>query len=137
MYQLIVLVGYLGRDPEMRYTPAGQPVTSFSLATSRKYTGSDGAQVEETTWFRISVWGRQAETCNQYLKKGSKALVEGRLIPDPKTGSPRIWQGQNGPGASFEVNASSVQFLSSKEESNTASVETPGEAAGETTQPPF
>ena len=137
MYQLILLVGYLGRDPEMRYTPTGQPVTSFSLATSRKYTSADGAQVEETTWFRISVWGRQAETCNQYLKKGSKALVEGRLVPDPKTGSPRIWQGQNGPGASFEVSASSVKFLSSKDEENTASVETAGEAAGETTQPPF
>jgi single-strand DNA-binding protein len=117
MYQMIITVGYLGRDPEMRYTPAGQAVTNFNVATNRQYTGSDGNQVKETTWFRVSVWGKQAEACNQYLKKGSKVLVEGRLISDPKTGGPRIWQGQSGPGASFEINASTVRFLSNKDES--------------------
>ena len=110
-YHTIIIVGYLGRDPEMRYVPSGQAVTNFNMATSRRYTGPDGQQVDETTWFRISVWGKQAESCNQYLKKGSLVLVEGRLNPDPKTGSPRIWQGQNGPGASFEVTANTVRFL--------------------------
>lgn len=115
-YHTLILVGNLGRDPEMRYTPSGQAVTNFSVATSRKYTGSDGNLVQETVWFRVSVWGKQAETCNQYLHKGSKVLVEGRLVPDQKTGGPRIWQGQNGPGASFEVSASTVRFLSSRGE---------------------
>lgn len=114
MYHTIILVGNLGRDPEMRYTPSGQAVTNFNVATNRQYTASDGTQVKETIWFRVSTWGRSAEVCNQYLRKGSKVLVEGRLIPDPKTGGPRVWQGQNGPGASFEVSASMVRFLSGR-----------------------
>ena len=74
MYQKIIIVGNLGRDPEMRFTPEGNPVTSFSVAASRRYKDKD-----ETTWFRVTVWGKQAETANQYLQKGSKVLVEGRL----------------------------------------------------------
>jgi len=117
MYQKIIVVGNLGRDPEMRFTPTGQPVTSFSVATSRQYTGNNGEKVKETLWFRITIWGKQAESCNQYLKKGSKVLVEGRLTGDPATGGPRIWNRQdNTPGASFEITASSVQFLSSRED---------------------
>ena len=81
MYQKLIIIGNLGRDPEMRYTPDGNPVTSFTVATSRKYKDTD-----ETTWFRISVWGKQAENCNQYLRKGSRVFVEGRLIPDLQTG---------------------------------------------------
>lgn len=114
MYHTIIIVGNLGRDPEMRYTPSGQAVTNLSVATNRKYTGSDGQQVKETTWFRVSVWGKQAETCSQYLRKGSAVLVEGRLVPDPATGGPRVWQGQSGPGATFEVSANTVRFLSSR-----------------------
>lgn len=116
MYHTIIIVGNLGRDPEMRYTPSGQAVTNFPVATNRQYTGSDGQTVKETIWFRISTWGKQAETCAQYLKKGSKVLIEGRLNPDPATGGPRIWTGQKGPGASFEVTASTVRFLSSRGE---------------------
>jgi single-strand DNA-binding protein len=117
MYHTIIIVGNLGRDPEMRYTPSGQAVTNFSVASSRKYTSSDGQLVDETTWFRISVWGRQAETCNQYLRRGSRVLVEGRLRPDPGSGGPRIWTRQDGtPGASFEVNAQVVRFLSTRSE---------------------
>ena len=117
MYHTIIIVGNLGKDPEMRYTPSGQAVTSFSVASSRKYTSSNGEQVNETTWFRISAWGKQAEICNQYLKKGSKVLVEGRLTPDKNTGGPRIWQRQDGTsGASFEVTAQTVRFLSSRGE---------------------
>lgn len=112
MFHTIILVGNLGRDPEMRYTPNGQAVTSFSVATNRQYTGSDGQLVKETTWFRVTTWGKQAETCNQYLRKGKQVLVEGRLTADPASGGPRIWTRQDGtPAASFEVTASMVRFL--------------------------
>ena len=114
MYQRLVLVGNLGRDPEMRYTPQGTPVTSFPVATSRKYTTADGQQKEETVWFRVQVWGKQGETVNQYLTKGRKVLVEGTLIPD-ENGGPRVWTGQDGkPRASFEIRAQTVRFLDSK-----------------------
>jgi single-strand DNA-binding protein len=130
MYQTIIIVGNLGRDPEMRFTPGGQAVTNFSVASSRQYTGSDGSQVKETIWFRISAWGKQAETCNTYLKKGSKVLVEGRLTADPATGGPRIWTNRDGkPAASFEVSANTVRFLSSRGE---AESEVPyGEGGGQ------
>lgn len=117
MYQKITIVGNLGRDPEMRYTPSGQAVTNFNVATNRQYTGSDGQQIKETTWFRVSVWGRQAETCNQYLRQGSKVLIEGRMTADPATGGPKIWTRQDGtPGASFEISANFVKFLSTRQE---------------------
>ena len=90
MFQQLTIVGYLGNDPDMRFTPSGQAVTSFSVATSRKYTNNSGQQVDETIWFRISVWGAQAESCNQYLAKGRPVLVVGRLRPDPQTGNPRV-----------------------------------------------
>jgi single-strand DNA-binding protein len=119
MFHTIVIVGNVGKDPEMRYTPSGQAVTSFSVASNRRYTSSNGEQVNETIWFRVSAWGKQAEICNQYLKKGSKVLVEGRLTPDKNTGGPRIWQKQDGSsGSSFEVTAGTIRFLSSRGESD-------------------
>lgn len=114
MFQQIILVGNLGRDPEMRFTPAGKPVTSFSVATNRRYNGPNGEKVEETMWTRVTAWDKQAEVCNQYLKKGSKVLIVGRLNHD-KDGSPRLWDGQDGKRASFEVTASQVVFLSTRE----------------------
>ena len=109
MYQKLILIGNLGRDPEMRFTADGKPVTSFSMATSRKYKDK-----EETAWFRITVFGVQAEHCNQYLKKGSKVLVEGRLNPD-SNGGPRVDQKKDGGwAASYEVVAQEVRFLDSK-----------------------
>jgi single-strand DNA-binding protein len=106
MYHKILLVGNLGRDPEMRYTPNGQQVTSFSLATSDKWTGHDGQTQERTIWWRVTVWGKDAENANQILKKGSKVLVEGRMTPDPKTGNPRVFTRQDGSsGAAYEVTA--------------------------------
>ncbi len=117
MFHEIIIVGNLGRDPEMRYTPTGQAVTNLSVATNRQYTTSNGEQVKETIWFRVSVWGKQAEACNQYLRRGSKVLVTGRLNPDPNTGGPRIWTRQDGTaGASFEITAQTVRFLSSRAE---------------------
>ena len=121
MYQTIIFAGNLGGDPEMRYTPSGQAVTNFSVATNRQYTASDCNQVKETTWFRVSAWGKLAETTNQYLRKGSKVLVEGRLIPDLSSGGPRIWTRQDGtPAASFEVSANTVRFLSTRAEDQAA-----------------
>ena len=121
MYHTIILVGNLGRDPEMRYTPSGQAVTNFSIAINDNYTSKAGEKVERTIWVRVSTWGKQAENCNQYLSKGSKVLVEGRLVADT-TGGPRIWTRQDGTaGTSFEVSATTVRFLSSKGESNEGS----------------
>lgn len=117
MFHQIIIVGNVGKDAEMRYTPSGQAVTSFSVATSRKYTGANGEQAEETIWFRVSTWGKTAEICNQYVKKGSKVLVEGRLTPDKSTGGPRVWTKQDGTAqASFEVTANTVRFLSNRVE---------------------
>ena len=116
MFQTIILIGNLGKEPEMRYTNTGQPVTTLSVATNRRYNGANGQPVNETTWFRVSVWGKQAESCNQYLHKGSRVVIEGRLTPDPETGGPHIWENNGKIGASFEVNASTVRFLSNRED---------------------
>lgn len=75
----VMLIGNLGRDPEMRYTPSGRPVTTFSLATSRSWKTSDGERRNETEWFNIVAWGSLAEICNQFLKKGTQVYIEGRL----------------------------------------------------------
>jgi single-strand DNA-binding protein len=117
MFHTIIVVGNVGRDAEMRYTPSGSAVASFSVATNRQYTASNGERIKETIWFRVSAWGKQAEVCNQYVKKGMKVLVEGRLTADPGTGGPRVWTGQDGSSrASFEVTAATVRFLSSRGE---------------------
>ena len=115
-FHTIVIAGRLGRDPEMRYSPAGQAVTNFNLAANRQFTDSNSQVVKETTWFKISAWGKTAENCNQYLHKGSMVLVEGRLVCDPETGGPRLYSRKDGtPGTAFEVSASTVRFLSSLE----------------------
>lgn len=112
MYQKLIFIGNLGSNPEMRFTPAGDPVTTFSVATSRKY-----GETDETTWFRVSVWGKQAESCNKYLTKGSKVLVEGRLRPDA-SGNPTTFQRKDGTWASsYELTAETVRFLTAKVES--------------------
>lgn len=117
MFHTIIIVGNLGREPEMRYLPSGQAVCDFSIATSKKYTSANGQKVEETIWVRISAWGKLAETCSQFLHKGSKVLVEGQLRPDPATGSPRVYTKKDGTvGATYEVTAQTVRFLSSKGE---------------------
>jgi len=101
----IMLIGNVGSDPEMRYTPNGKAVTSFRMATNYRYAGSDGERREETEWFRVSVWGRQAESCNQFLSKGKRIYVEGRLHS-------RSWEGQDGQmRTNLEVSANRVIFL--------------------------
>ena len=117
MYHKVTIVGRLGRDPEMRYTPDGTPVTNFSVATNRKWNRPDGSQGEETVWFRVTVWRRMAEVCNQYLQKGQQVFIEGRLQADPATGGPRVWTGNDGaPRASFEITATTVKFLGGRGE---------------------
>jgi len=108
----VILVGNLGSDPEMRYTPDGKAVTSFRVATNHRYTTSAGETREETDWFRVSVWGKPAEQCNQFLSKGRQVYVEGRLHA-------RNWEGQDGQmRTSLEVNADRVLFLGKREPSS-------------------
>jgi single-strand DNA-binding protein len=139
MFHTIIIVGNLGKDPEMLYTPSGQAVTSFNVATSRSYTGANGQQVKETIWFRVSAWGKTAETASQYLKKGNKVLVEGRLVPDQTTGGPRVYTRQDGTtGSSFEVSATTIRFLTPKGEGGGApGAEDAPEAAGGGEEIPF
>ena len=112
------IIGHLGRDVEMRFTPSGRAVANFSVAVNRQYTGGKGETVKETYWFRCTAWDKQAEICNQYLKKGSKVFIEGRLSADPASGGPRIWTKQDGtPQASFELTIFTIKFLDGKSDS--------------------
>lgn len=125
-YHTLIIVGRLGADCEMRYLPDGTAVANFNVATDRAYKNSNGEQVKITTWFRVSVFGKQAEACNEYLSKGSMVLVEGTLTPDKDTGRPKVWTSQTGTtGANYEVLASVVRFLSTakKQEANAVSEE--------------
>lgn len=109
MYQKIEIIGNLGRDPEMRFTPTGQAVTNFTVATTETYKDN-----KKTVWFRVTVWGNQAEACNQYLVKGSKVFVEGRLITDDD-GNIKVFEKKDRDwAANFEINARQVVFLSPK-----------------------
>jgi single-strand DNA-binding protein len=106
MFQQTIIIGNLGRDPEMRYTPSGAAVTDFSVAVSRKWTSKDGTPGEETTWFRVSCWNRLAETTNQYLSKGRQVMVTGRVSTsawiDKASGEAR---------SALELRAFDVKFL--------------------------
>jgi len=116
MFHTIIIVGNLGGDPELRYMESGKAVCSFSLASSNTIkTGSESKK--ETIWWKVSVFGASAEACNNHLKKGAKVLVEGHMKPDAETGCPHVYQKKDGSfGASYEVTASTVKFLSAKEE---------------------
>ncbi|MCZ0940629.1 MAG: single-stranded DNA-binding protein [Caldilineaceae bacterium] len=110
MYQQITLIGNLGGDPTMQLMQDGTPVTSFSVATNRRWRTQDGTTQEETIWFSISVWERQAELCNQYLTKGKRVLVVGEMR------EPSTWTDREGNSrASLEVRARTVRFLSPRD----------------------
>ena len=99
-------IGNLGSDPEMRYTPNGSPVTTFSIAVNRVFNTQDGERHEETEWFRVVAWNQLAESCNQYLSKGQKVYVDGRLRTDR-------WEGRDGtPRTTIEIVAQNVVFMS-------------------------
>lgn len=85
----VMIIGHVGRDPELRYTPSGRPVASFSVATNRSWTASDGERREETEWFNVVAWGNLAEICKNHLSKGQQVYVEGRL-------QTRGWEDDNG-----------------------------------------
>ena len=105
-FNRIILVGNLGKDPELRYTPQGNPVCSFSLATNeRRRASSGGEQTDITTWFRVTLWGRQAETAAQYLQKGRPVYIEGRLRLEEYTDK----EGKT--RHSLEVAATDLQFI--------------------------
>jgi single-strand DNA-binding protein len=104
-FNKILIIGNVGTDPEMRYTPSGKPVTSFRIATSRAYTTADGERHQETEWFTVVAWDQLAEQCNQYLAKGRRAFVEGRL-------QSKSWKGQDGQTRfQNEITANRVLFL--------------------------
>ena len=117
MFQKLIIVGNIGKDPEARFTPQGNQVTTFSVAVNRKYSGREGQKVEEVTWFRVQAWNKLGEICKQYLSVGKQVLVEGRLVVDGKTGGPRMWTDPEGnPRAAFEIFAETVRFLGRRTE---------------------
>ena len=108
MYHKITALGYLGMNPEIKFTPQGKAVTNFSLAVSDGF-----GDKKKTIWFRVTVWGKQAESCNEHLTKGRGAVVEGRLQADDK-GNPKTFERKDGTtGSSFEITATDVRFLPS------------------------
>jgi single-strand DNA-binding protein len=109
-FNRIILVGNLGRDPELRYTPQGTPVCSFSMATNERRKDKTGEMQDQTTWFRVTLWGRQAETASQYLSKGRPVYIEGRLRVEE-------WTDRDGkPRHTLEVHATDMQFIGGKSE---------------------
>ena len=121
----VMLIGNVGSDPEMRFTPNGNPVTSFRVATNRVYTTSEGERKQETEWFTVVAWRKQAESCNQYLTKGQRVYVEGSLRS-------RSWEGQDGQRKwRVEVIANRVLFLDKQATAVLPSDETPTELTDE------
>ena len=109
MLNKVMIIGWLGADPELRYTPAGQPICSLRVATDESYTDKDGNRVERTEWHSVVAFQRSAENCNQYLHKGSLVYVEGKLAT-------RKWQDKNGQDRyTTEIRADRVQFLEKRE----------------------
>ena len=109
-FNRIILVGNLGRDPELRYTPQGTPVCSFSMATNERRKDKTGEMQDQTTWFRVTLWGRQAETASQYLSKGRPVYIEGRLRVEE-------WTDRDGkPRHTLEVHATDMQFIGGRAE---------------------
>lgn len=124
-FNKIILIGNLGRDPELRYTPQGTPVASFTMATNDKRKGKDGEAEENTTWFRVTLWGKQAETAAAHLVKGRPVYIEGKLRLDE-------WTDRDGKQrATLEVHATDMQFIGGKPEGAGAAGGATG-AVGET-----
>lgn len=126
-FNKIILVGNLGRDPELRYTPQGTPVCSFTMATNEKRKDRSGEAQDLTTWFRVTFWGRQAETASQFLSKGRPVYVEGRLRIEE-------WTDRDGKQRyTLEVHATDMQFLGQK--SDEVSTQSPAKASGASNPP--
>jgi len=124
----VMIIGHLGRDPEMRYTPSGRPVTTFTVATSRSWNTVDGARHQETEWFNVVAWGNLAEICKQYLTKGQQVYIEGRL-------QTRHWEDKEGnKHSSIEIVANEMMMLGDRRDSNNAEKHS-GESAEEPEPP--
>lgn len=122
----VMIIGHLGRDPEMRYTPSGKPVTTFTVATSRSWNSTDGERHTETEWFNVVAWGNLAEICKQYLVKGQQVYVEGRL-------QTRRWEDNDGgKHTSVEIVANEMMMLGDRRE--TASSGTTADLSDETNE---
>ena len=131
MYQHVVVVGNVGRDPEMRYTPQGTAVTNFTVAVNRRWKNQDGEQQEKTTWFRVTAWGKLAEVTNEHLTKGRLVLVEGEVEAS-------AWMGQDGePRATLELRAQNVRFLGGKGTTGSEQAEAPAPVPAEEDDLPF
>jgi single-strand DNA-binding protein len=121
----VMIIGHLGRDPEMRYTPSGRPVTTFSVATSRTWFSADGERNDETEWFNVVAWGSLAEICNQHLRRGQQVYIEGRM-------QTRSWEDSEGnKRSSTELVAREMIMLGeARDDSSTSYVAAPGEEEG-------
>lgn len=127
----VMLIGNLGRDPEMRYTPSGKPVTTYTIATSRTWKASDGEQHTETEWFNIVTWGTLAEICKQYLTKGQLVYIEGRI-------QTRRWDDSEGnKHVSVEIVATEMMMLGDRKESNIPHITEETESEEITEEYPF
>jgi len=106
----VTIIGHVGDDAQMRFTPSGRPVTSFNVAAGRSYTTSDGERRDETEWFTVVTWGKLAKTCNQFVAKGRQVYAEGSI-------KLKTWEGQDGQKHSKnEITAQTVLFLGKREE---------------------
>jgi single-strand DNA-binding protein len=130
----VMVIGHLGKDPEMRYTPSGRPVTTFTVAVSRSWNSADGERHSETEWFNIVAWGNLAEICKQYLTKGQQVYVEGRL-------QTRHWDDKEGQKhTSVEIVANEMMMLGERREANHGEEQplpTEGEQPAEEDEFPF
>ena len=118
-----LIIGNLGRDPEMRYTPSGQAVTQFTVAVNRYYKDQQGERQEETEWFRVVAWGQQAEFAAEYLRKGNKVFIEGRI-------QTRQWEGQDGQKRyTTELIANTLQSLERRQRDDSGPRDDPGPGA--------
>lgn len=110
----VMIIGHLGKDPEMRYTPSGRAVTTFNVAVSRSWNSSDGERRSETEWFKVVSWGNLAEICNKYLTKGQQVYIEGRL-------QTRRWEDKEGnQRKSVEVVANEMTMLGERRDKNSS-----------------
>jgi single-strand DNA-binding protein len=108
----VMIIGHLGRDPEMRYTPSGRPVTTYSVATSRSWNTTDGERRSDTEWFNVVAWGSLAEICKQYLVKGQQVYIEGRL-------QTRRWEDDDGnKRTTVEIVAKEMIMLGDRKKKN-------------------
>jgi single-strand DNA-binding protein len=130
MVNKVILIGNLGKDPEMTYTPSGVAVTKVSLATTERWTSKDGQKQEQTEWHNLVFWRRQAEVANQYLRKGSRIYVEGRL-------KYRQWEGQDGQTRyATDIEVQNFQFLSPRGEGSGGGESNSGRAASKSSGQP-